>query len=97
MKYLMKRMLSLILCLSMIIAWVPAGITQASAAPAQVANRVADPNTMNQWEDYFGPDKLSTEFAGGVWTDKSVLTSADDFMAQITTSRSSCWYAVTRQ
>ena len=84
MKYLMKRMLSLILCLSMIIAWVPAGITQASAAPVQVANRVADPNTMNQWENYFGPDKLSTEFAGGVWTDKSVLTSADDFMAQIT-------------
>jgi len=34
---------------------------------------VADPATLN-WEDFFGPEKMDTEFAGGIWTDKSVFT-----------------------
>lgn len=45
---------------------------------------VADPSTMDVWKNYFstGEDAanqklLSTEFAGGVWTDKSVFTAAD--------------------
>ena len=71
MKYLMKRLMSLLLCLSMIIAWVPAGAATVSAV--QSGNRTADPATLNQWQDYFGSDDLSTEFAGGVWTDKSVM------------------------
>ncbi|MBR2403043.1 MAG: VWA domain-containing protein, partial [Lachnospiraceae bacterium] len=45
---------------------------------------IADPSTMDVWKNYFstGNDAtnqklLSTEFAGGVWTDKSVFTAAD--------------------
>lgn len=57
---------------------------QTGSAELATAGRVSDPSTMNEWEDYFGPDMLSTEFAGGVWTDKSVFTDADEFRAEIT-------------
>lgn len=79
MKYLSKRVLSLLLALSLILAWIPASITSAT----EVDSRIADPATLNQWQDYFSATKLSTEFAGGVWTDKSVMTDASQFAANI--------------
>ena len=81
MKQLMKKALSLLLCLSLILAWIPAGAPRATAAEAD--RRVADNATLNQWQEYFGPNSLSTEFAGGVWTDKSVMTDASAFSANI--------------
>ena len=78
---MMKRVLSLVLCLSMLAAWIPVGIAGVSAA--EVDSRVADPATLNHWEEYFGSGNLSTEFAGGVWTDKSVMTDASQFRANI--------------
>lgn len=40
-------------------------------------SKVADDPTLNEWTKYFGPDKLDTEFAGAVWSDKSVFSSAN--------------------
>ena len=47
-------------------------------------NRTVDPHTLDQWKNYFGvmdgsynDVKLTTEYAGGVWTDKSVFSPAD--------------------
>lgn len=81
MKQLTKRALSLLLCLSLILAWIPAGAPRASGA--ETDNRVVDDATLNQWQEYFSATGLSTEFAGGVWTDKSVMTDASQFMADI--------------
>ncbi|MBQ7230811.1 MAG: hypothetical protein IJX04_07945, partial [Oscillospiraceae bacterium] len=71
-----KRVLSIVLCLALLMAYLPAGIL---AAELTVTDRVADPSTMDGWKDYFLPDPLTTENAGGVWTDKSVFTDASAF------------------
>jgi len=72
-----KRLLALLLCVAMIAVYLPSMAMNVSAADE--INKVADPSTMNDWENFFGPNKLSTEFAGGVWTDKSVFTDASAF------------------
>ena len=40
-------------------------------------SKIADDPTLNEWTKYFGPDKMDTEFAGAVWSDKSVFASAN--------------------
>ena len=74
------------MALVLVLGMVPAtGVTAAAeTAPVTLGDRVADNNTMNNWQNYFGPNVMSTEFAGGVWTDKSVFTDADAFRAEIT-------------
>ncbi len=79
----LQKLLALVLTLVLVIGLLPNVQLPASAA-IQAADRVADPGTLNGWENYFGPNVLSTEFAGGVWTDKSVFTNAGAFRAQIT-------------
>ncbi len=71
-----NRLLSIFLCLAILLAYVPASVFYAEAIPAE--NRVADPSTMDDWKDFFLPadGSLSTENAGGVWTNKSVLMDA---------------------
>lgn len=69
-----NRILSMLICLVMIFGMIP---VVASAAAAD--NRVVDPSTMDSWKTYFGPDKMSTENAGGVWTDKSVFKDNSAF------------------
>jgi len=84
MKHINKRVFSLLLCLALVMSYLPSGFLTASAEPATVAMetaRLTDPSTIDQWKQFFGtqtnhPNRvtLSTEFAGGVWTDKSVFT-----------------------
>ena len=81
---LFQKMISLVLAIVFVGGLVPATANAAVDAGANISNRVSDPSTMNEWENYFGPNVKNTEFVGGVWTDKSVLTSADAFMADIT-------------
>lgn len=81
---LFQKALSLFLSLVLVVGLLPSFIFAGVSARADISGRISDPNTMNGWQDFFGPGKLSTEFAGGVWTDKSVLTSAGDFAAEIT-------------
>ena len=81
---LIQKALSLFLSFVLIVGLLPSFAFAGIDPMADISDRISDLNTMNGWQDFFGPDKLSTEFAGGVWTDKSVLTSATDFSALIT-------------
>ncbi|MBQ2863323.1 MAG: VWA domain-containing protein, partial [Clostridia bacterium] len=75
-----KRIISLLLSAVMVISTVPLGTFTLGAAAASGDGRVVDTHTLNQWKQYFGiqsanPNNvlLSTEYAGGIWTDKSVF------------------------
>lgn len=66
------------MCLLLIMSCLPTFSLSVAAAEQTNLNIIsdskkADPSTIN-WENYFGPDVMNTEFAGGVWTDKSVFT-----------------------
>ena len=80
MSKMLKRALSLLICLAMILAYLPEGILKATADDQVLdivaGSKKADPSTMDGWKAYFGPEKLDTEFAGAVWTDKSVFAGA---------------------
>ncbi len=78
----LKRTLCLLLSAVMIVGLYPFSIVSAeSALPTPTGTmgeaKTADPSTMNDWMNYFNSD--STEYAGGVWTDKSVFTDASAF------------------
>ncbi len=75
-----KKALSILLSVMLVIGLVPlTAITFTTALAADEDSRVADLSTMDGWKDLFGPTHLSTENAGGVWTDKSVFTNASAF------------------
>jgi len=79
-----KRLLSVVICLAILLAYLPTGMLSA-VADDQVLNilegsKKADSSTINNWEKYFGPNKLDTEFSGGVWTDKSVFADATEHL-----------------
>lgn len=66
-----KKILSLLLAFVLVFSVIPFVNTPVMAAEDDT--RVVDASTIDGWKTYFGPDKLTTEFAGGVWTDKSVF------------------------
>ncbi len=79
----LQKVLSILLCLAMVIAWLPGSMFTAEAVSE--ATKVVDDHTLDQWKLYFGPRTgdpngvtLSTEYAGGVWTDKSVFPMEED-------------------
>ena len=75
-----ERALGWLLALAMTLSLVPAIAMQSNAAQSDfIVERIADDSTMDQWKEYFGPDHLDTEFAGAVWTDKSVFKDAGAF------------------
>ena len=73
------RLVAFILTFMMAFTMSPiAGLGNSFAAESD--NRVADPSTMDSWQQYFGTSSsFDTENAGHVWTDKSVHTDADVF------------------
>ena len=75
----LKRVISLLICLAMVLAYLPASVLRTSAATQPgglvISNKRSDPDSI-VWEDYFGPNVMNTEMAGAVWTDKSVFTEA---------------------
>lgn len=75
---LRQRIISIIICLALILSYVP---FMTSAAVDDIVNydRVVDDNTMDNWTKYFDINNLDTVNAGGVWTDKSVFTNTDEF------------------
>ncbi len=74
-----KKVLSVVLCIALIMTYLPISAMAASASSNYIS-RVSDPSTMNTWEDFFLPNgKISTENAGGVWMDKSVFTNNSQF------------------
>ncbi len=87
MKKVSRSVLSLMLCLTMLLAYLPVGALRANSAELPVVtvegSKKADPSTIN-WETYFGPNKMDTEYAGGVWTDKSVYTGVSNELPGVT-------------
>ncbi len=72
-----QRMLSVAICMAMIFAMLP--VLTAVAAPTNAPTTVVDASTMDSWKTFFDPANVSTEHAGGIWTDKSVFNSAAAF------------------
>lgn len=78
MKTWMKRGLSLLLAVVMILSYLPSGILSIEAVTPDSGSKVTDPNTMDNWKEFFNLQNLTTENAGKVWTDKSVMTEVPD-------------------
>ncbi len=67
------RIVSIILTVALLISCLPIILTAGASEPG-VYLRVSDPSTIDQWEEYFPiSGDLTTQNAGGVWTDKSVF------------------------
>ncbi len=81
---LTKRLLSVLLCVSLIAAYIP---TVASAADLSTDyySRIVDESSMDAWKNYFDLREgyQTTANAGGVWTDKSVFADASAFGGKI--------------
>ena len=70
-----KRLLSLLVTLSILMAYLPGMTSAATSTPAPTYSLSADVGTMDDWETYFGPSVLDTSYSGVVWSDKSVFTA----------------------
>ncbi len=77
---LTKKLTALLLCVAMLAAYIPV-LGAFSVAAGQVdGNRASDPSTLDSWMDFFRAEgNLSTENAGGVWSDKSVFLDGSVF------------------
>ena len=76
-----KRLLALVVTLALVLTFMPNVSLRANAA-ITTANMVqgskkVDPSTIHNWKQYF--DIMSTEYVGGVWSDKSVFNSFADY------------------
>jgi len=84
----MKKLIAVLLCVLMAFGSLPQTIAMAAGFPTGTTpgtaktvggyNKVVDTATVNGWEDYFSQSPLTTENAGGVWSDKSVFNQALD-------------------
>ena len=79
----LKRFISTFLTMALVFTYVPwsAFYAYAEDVPVTLATdtRVVDGSTIHEWEKYFSESVLTTEYAGGVWTDKSVFKNASEF------------------
>lgn len=75
----LKKAVSIVLCIALMMTYVPFIVFSANESENPYYNRTVDPNTMDGWTEFFDLDDLDTSNAGGVWTDKSVFTNADAF------------------
>ena len=70
-----KRTISLLLSMVMVFSMIP--VMTATAADAVGTGSIlkveADESTLDSWRLAFDPVNITTQHAGGVWTDKSVL------------------------
>lgn len=85
-KPLGQRLLAMLMCICLLVAYlpqIPAVVKAADITVADIQGKTVDPHTINGWKDYFLANNVSTEYAGGVWTDKSVFASFADYQAAV--------------
>ncbi len=71
-KKLSHKLISVFLCVALLISCIPLAVSAATGDSNSVT--VSDPSTIDQWKQYFPvTGDITTENAGGVWTDKSVF------------------------
>ena len=73
-----KRIIATILSIALMITqvpWTALDVFAQTSLDIVSGSQIADPDTTNDWVNYFGKvnNQISTEYAGGVWTDKSVF------------------------
>ena len=78
-----KRLLSVFLCFAMLLTYLPTTSLVASAADGYqykggAGNKISDLDTSTKYSESLG-DNASTEYAGRIWTDKSVYTGDATF------------------
>ncbi len=78
-KKFFKKILSVIICVALLMSYLPTMLS-AAAAESGNYNKIVDVNTMDGWMEYFplratANNPLTTANAGGVWTDKTVLSA----------------------
>ncbi len=78
-KDFIKKLLSLVISCALCVGVFPFAVANVACATPQSYARIADPSTMDGWKTVFSSENLTTEYAGGIWTDKSVFVSDDDF------------------
>ena len=78
------RFLAMLLSVLQIVIYVPGAVTFADPG----STSIADPKTLNGWEEWFPTD--SSRYAGGIYVDKSVYTAteakSDSYFADIHSS-----------
>lgn len=78
MKNLLKRTLSVLLCVALIMTYLP--LSTMAATPGSSGLAISDPGTADAWEDIMGTRADGSHYAGRVWVDKSVYTDGDTVM-----------------
>ncbi len=70
-----NRLMSLVLSVILVVSCLPLTVLSASSANDSGITTTADPSNMDGWRQFFLPENgdLSTENAGGIWTNKSVF------------------------
>ena len=79
------RMIAAVLSLVLVFSLVPvfgfaADTRSGSGLNIIDGSKISDDPTIDDWKQFFGPDKMDTEFAGAVWTDKSVFTAESSLL-----------------
>jgi len=69
-----QRVLAFILSVTLVMGGIP---LTAKAGNNNGNGKITDPSTLHTWQNWFPED--STEFAGGVWSDKSVFENVHEF------------------
>ncbi len=72
-----QRILAMVISLVMVFSLIPA--VQNAVIAAEGTAGKADASTMDTWKTFFDPANVSTQHAGGIWTDKSVFNSTAAF------------------
>ena len=83
-KNTLKKGLSLIICTALVVCALPFAFSTEVSAQDNTYIRIADPSTMDDWKNIFSHDNPTTEYAGGIWTDKSVFTDDSAFDGKVT-------------
>ncbi len=74
------KMLSMLLCIALIMNYLPLLSLRTKAAVRDSISITSDESTMNDWQKFFPMgNNIHTENAGGIWTDKSVFTDDSAF------------------
>lgn len=76
---LTKRITAMLLAITILLVAIPVIMFPASAAGIVMGEKTSDPSTLDSWKDLFPAD--STEQAGRIWTDKTVLSDPTDIAA----------------
>ena len=73
----LQRLLSLLICLTLVISYIPLSANSTSLTRSAVMGAVADPGSADSWETMLGSDMDGNRYAGRVWVDKSVYVDGD--------------------